>query len=161
VPIPSGDDLAKLGVTMVAIVLVTLWIARALRRWRGSWRARRRAVRAGAGEDRAAELLLEAGFTIVERQARTSWAPLVDGEPHAIELRADYLVEAAGELLVAEVKTGEEAPSLDTAATRRQLLEYFLAFAVDGVLLVCPERGTIQRVVFPIGLYVPSRREVA
>jgi len=67
----------------------------------------------------------------------------------AMELRADYLVERGGELLVAEVKTGEEAPSLETAATRRQLLEYHVAFAVDGVLLVSPEQGTIQRVAFP------------
>jgi hypothetical protein len=146
-------SLTQLLVAAAAIALATLWLASALRRWRGSWRARRRAARAGAGEDRAAVLLVAAGFRIVERQARTSWAPLIDGEPHATELRADYLVEAHGELLVAEVKTGEEAPSLDTAATRRQLLEYHVAFAADGVLLVCPERGTIQRIVFPIGPY--------
>ena len=138
----------------IAIVaaLVALWLARALRRWRGSLRARRRAARAGAGEDDAVALLEGAGFTIVERQARVVWAPLVDGQPIAMELRADYLVERAGELLVAEVKTGEEAPSVETAATRRQLLEYHVAFAADGVLLVCPERGTIHRVVFPARL---------
>jgi hypothetical protein len=136
---------------VVAIVaaVIALWLAALLRRWRGSLRAKRRAARAGAGEDAAAELLVAAGFTIVERQARVVWAPLVDGEPLAMELRADYLVELGDELLVAEVKTGEEAPSLETAATRRQLLEYHVAFAVDGVLLVCPERGTIHRVVFP------------
>jgi hypothetical protein len=77
------------------------------------------------------------------------WAPRLDGEPMELELRADYLVEAAGERLVAEVKTGDAAPRLDTAATRRQLLEYSIAFAVDGVLLVCPEAGAIHRVEFP------------
>lgn len=135
-------------VALVAAV-IALWLARVLRRWRGSLRARRRAARAGAGEDAAALLLADAGFTIVERQARVVWAPLVDGEPVAMELRVDYLVERDGELLVAEVKTGQEAPSVETAATRRQLLEYHVAFAADGVLLVSPERGTIQRVVFP------------
>jgi Holliday junction resolvase-like predicted endonuclease len=135
-------------IALVAAVLA-LWLAAKLRSWRGSLRAKRRAARAGAGEDAAAYLLAEAGYTIVERQARVVWAPLVDGEPVMMELRVDYLVEAGGELLVAEVKTGEEAPSLETAATRRQLLEYHIAFAADGVLLVCPERGTIQRVVFP------------
>ena len=70
-------------------------------------------------------------------------------------MRADYLVEQDGERLVAEVKTGAEAPELSTAATRRQLLEYRVAFAVEGVLLVCPERGTIQRVEFPFPL--PTR----
>lgn len=136
---------------LVALVaaLVAIWLARWARRRRASWRARTRAARAGAGEARAIALLEAAGYAIVERQARVTWAPLVDGAPQHLELRADYLVEAGGELLVAEVKTGSVAPGLDSAATRRQLLEYHVAFAVDGVLLVCPERGTIQRVAFP------------
>lgn len=136
----------------LAGVLVALVVARWLRRWRGSARARRRAARAIAGEVGAAELLRRAGYRIVARQATARWAPLLDGEPQETEVRADYLVEAAGERLVAEVKTGDEAPQLATAATRRQLLEYLVAFGADGVLLVCPEhapRGAIYRVEFP------------
>jgi hypothetical protein len=143
----------QLIVVAIVAALIALALARWLRSVRGSLRAKERAARAGAGEDAAASLLEDAGFTIVERQARVIWAPLVDGEPLAMELRADYLVEQFGQLLVAEVKTGEEAPNLETAATRRQLLEYHVAFAVDGVLLVSPERGTIQRVRFAIGPY--------
>ncbi len=94
-------------------------------------------------------MLRSAGYTIVARQARTWWSPLVDGVPHETELRADYLVESGGATFVAEVKTGDEAPRMSTAATRRQLLEYHVAFDVDGVLLVCPELGTIQRIEFP------------
>ena len=145
--------MSQLIVVAIAAALIALVLARWLRSFRGSSRAKERAARAGAGEDAAVGLLEHAGFTIVERQARVIWAPLVDGEPLAMELRADYLVEQYGQLLVAEVKTGEEAPNLETAATRRQLLEYHIAFAVDGVLLVCPERGTIQRVKFAIGRY--------
>ena len=133
----------------LAGALVALVLARWLRGWRGSWRARRRAGRALAGEADAVAMLQRAGYRIVAQQARTWWAPIVDGEPHETELRADYLVEAEGELLVAEVKTGEQAPQLQTAATRRQLLEYHVAFEADGVLLVCPERGAIHRVDFP------------
>jgi hypothetical protein len=141
---------AVFAIVALAGALFALMLARIVRGWRGSWRARRRAARAGAGENDAAELLRRAGFRIVARQARTRWAPVVDGEPFETELRADYLVEAFGELLVAEVKTGDEAPSLATAATRRQLLEYCVAFDVDGVLLVCPERGSIHRIEFPL-----------
>src|SRR5690349_15073624 len=64
------------------------------------------------------------------------------------------LGEGKGELLVAEVKTGDEAPSVTTAATRRQLLEYHVAFGADGVLLVCPERKAIHRIVFPLRIGV-------
>jgi hypothetical protein len=142
--------LALVAVVALCGGLLALVLARLVRGWRGSWRARRRALRAGSGEERAAAMLRGAGFRIVARQARTWWAPIVDGEPHETELRADYLVEADGELLVAEVKTGDEAPRLATAATRRQLLEYHVAFAADGVLLVCPERGSIHRIEFPL-----------
>ncbi len=141
-------DLYDVLLALVA-ALLALVLSRWLREWRGSWRARRRAARAGSGEDAALILLEAAGFIVVERQARVVWAPLVDGEPQHCELRADYLVEHGEELLVAEVKTGDEAPNIDTAATRRQLLEYHVAFGVDGVLLVSPERGTVQRVAFP------------
>ena len=142
--------MTQLAVVAVVAAILALWIASVLRRWRGSARAKRRAARAGAGEDRAAALLEDAGFRVVARQARVAWAPLVDGEPLVTELRADYLVEAGDAVYVAEVKTGDQAPKLTTAATRRQLLEYHVAFAADGVLLVCPERGAIQRVEFPL-----------
>lgn len=140
-------DLAIVALIGALIALVML---RALQRWGGSRRARRRGARAVRGETAAAAMLEHAGFTIVARQARISWSPLFDGEPYATEVRADYLVELDGERLVAEVKTGSVAPELSTAATRRQLLEYRVAFDVAGVLLVCPERGTIHRVEFPL-----------
>jgi hypothetical protein len=144
-----NDIWAALAIAVLVGALIALVLARLARSWRGSWRARRRAARAGAGEDAAAAMLRRAGYRILAQQARTQWAPRIDGVPYPTELRADYLVEARGELLVAEVKTGEVAPSLATAATRRQLLEYHVAFAADGVLLVCPERGAIHRIEFP------------
>lgn len=152
---------AVLAIAVLFGALVALVIARLVRGWRGTWRARRRAARAGAGEQAAARLLRRAGFRIVAEQARIAWVPLIDGEPEELELRADYLVEAGGELLVAEVKTGDAAPSLATAATRRQLLEYHIAFAADGVLLVCPERGAIHRIEFPRGPAEARRGDAA
>jgi hypothetical protein len=139
------------GFVALAAAVVALWLAARWRTWRGSRRARVRAARAGRGEDLAAELLADAGYAIIARQARLVWAVVVDGEPFDVELRADYLVTCAGETLVAEVKTGDAAPRLDTAATRRQLLEYRVAFGADAVLLVCPERGAIHRVDFVLG----------
>lgn len=139
-----------LVVALLVGALVALIVARWLRGISGSWKAKARAKRAIAGEDGAAALLRDAGFTIVGRQVTTWWSPQVDGEPCEIEVRADYLVEADGEVLVAEVKTGDAAPKFETAATRRQLLEYHVAFEVDAVLLVCPERRAIHRVEFAL-----------
>lgn len=151
--------LTEILVIAFVAVVITLWIASAWRSWRGSRRARIRAARSMAGEDDAAQLLEAAGFTIVAVQARLVWTLLVDDVPHPIELRADYLVTIDEERYVAEVKTGDDAPKLSTAATRRQLLEYLVAFGVDGVLLVSPEAGTIQRVEFPVSESWVSRRD--
>lgn len=156
--IASRNELLFAACALVG-ALFALVLARLVRSWRGSRRAVRRAARAGAGEADAVELLEDAGYRIVASQARTWWSPLVDGEPHETELRADYLVGIDDEVYVAEVKTGEEAPRLATAATRRQLLEYHVAFAVDGVLLVCPELGTIQRVEFPVPVRARASRD--
>ncbi len=62
-------------------------------------------------------------------------------------LCADFIVRRRGRLFAADSKTGRAARATD-AATRRQLLEYMLAFAVDGVLLVDPEAGRVVEVVF-------------
>ena len=49
---------------------------------------------------------------------------------------------------MAEVKTGISAPLLTNAATRRQLLEYCVAYQVDSVLLVDVDAQAIREVTF-------------
>lgn len=111
-----------------------------------------RAARAQDGESSSEGQLHDAGFVILQRQAHAIWAPRVDGVAAPFDLRADFLVQdiETEEILVAEVKTGDLAPELSTATTRRQLLEYQLAFGVAAVLLVWPERQQIFRVEFPL-----------
>ena len=70
----------------------------------------------------------------------------VDGAPQAASLRCDLVVTRAGRRFVAEVKTGALAPRLDHAPTRRQIVEYLLAFDADGVLLVDAERDEVREV---------------
>jgi hypothetical protein len=108
-------------------------------RFARSWSVRARARRAVQGELRAEPMLRAAGYEVLDRQVRGGWTVYADGEPLAIGLRADLLVARGGRRYVAEVKTGKLAPRLDHAATRRQLLEYRVAFGVDGVLLVDAE----------------------
>ncbi len=131
-----------------ALALVCLLAARALGRRRSRSLARRRWARAAAGEALAEDLLAERGFAIVLRQAGLVWSIECDGEPHPVELRADLLVERDGRRYVAEVKTGASAPLLTNAATRRQLLEYCVAYQVDSVLLVDVEAQAVREVTF-------------
>ena len=136
---------AVVGAMFVALQLVIL----AVKRW---WRRRSlatRFARAAVGEARAATLLARAGYDVLAAQVPGDYPVGVDGEVVMVSLRADYLVVRAGARYVVEVKTGAHAPRIDSRATRRQLLEYRVAFDVDGVLLVDAERETIHEITFP------------
>jgi hypothetical protein len=134
----------------VASIIALLQTARiAWGRFARAWTIRRRARRAVAGELRAEPMLRRAGYEVIDRQVRGGWTVRADGETPAIGLRADLLVMREGRRYVAEVKTGKLAPRLDHAATRRQLLEYRMAFGVEGVLLVDAESERV--IVVEIG----------
>ena len=139
-----------LGAGVALLVAIAVWRASvALDVRRGHVNAVTRAARAMLGEANAEAMLINEGYEILDRQARHTWYPMLDDESIPTELRVDFLVERDGQRFAAEVKTGDLAPSLSTAATRRQLLEYAIALPIDGVLLVTPETGIIQRVTFP------------
>ena len=124
--------------------------AQACARWSARLRGRAHNTRGQRGE-RAAEALLAAhGFRLIARQIATSYAVEVDGEAVEVPLHADFLVARGRERLVAEVKTGRRAPRFQHAETRRQLLEYQLAFGVGSVLLVDVEAGELREVRFPL-----------
>ena len=132
------------------VVLLLVALARAWSRWQASRRARRRSARAQRGEADAEELLDELGYHVLGRQVSLTWAIECDGQPHEALLRADLVVERDGRRYVAEVKTGIQAPQLANAATRRQLLEYCVAYRVDSVLLVNVEADEVREVRFPL-----------
>jgi hypothetical protein len=112
---------------------------------------RERGVR---GEARGEELLRRKGYVVLGSQVSATYELEVDGEKLLVPLRADYVVSGKHRRYVAEVKTGSLAPRIETRATRRQLLEYGVAFrplGVGGILLVDPEAGLIRTVEFPRG----------
>ncbi|AUX25799.1 hypothetical protein SOCEGT47_063510 [Sorangium cellulosum] len=146
--LPPEVLLAAAGVALSFGLVQTLRLA-----WQRA-RQRRRLDRSrqqgAAGEARAEALLCELGYTILGRQVAVSYGVQIDGEPVTVGLRADYVVSQGDRRYVAEVKTGRLAPRIDTPATRRQLLEYRLAFDVDGVLLVDADTRRVRSVVFPL-----------
>ncbi len=137
---------------LVALIILLLWALGALRRWFAQVlyrrQLRKRQQRAQMGELDSARLLKTEGFTIVDSQVHLLWNVYVDDEPFEIRLVADHIVERDGWRYVAEVKTGDAAPSIRNAATRRQLLEYSVAFDCDGILLVDMEEERIHEIHF-------------
>jgi hypothetical protein len=137
--------LAAIGFAVCALAL----LSRAFRDHLARRRLWRRMERARQAERAAPGWLAEHGYAIVASQVTSSYELSIDGKPVPIRVRADLLVERAGRRFIAEVKSGALAPNIATRATRRQLLEYRLAFDVDGVLLVDAERECAQLVCFP------------
>lgn len=146
-PMPEEFWWAILLTASALLILLTLFAMgrRRLDRWRRSRRQRR----AARGERQAQNLLRRQGFIPVDDQVRTDWTVLVDDEPQTFELIADLIVEKQGRRYIVEVKTGRLGPSITYAATRRQLLEYRCAFAVDGLLLLDMNTGQWQAIEFP------------
>jgi hypothetical protein len=151
--LPLVDLRLALALALIGALLLAAAILAVLgrwRAWRGSRRAQRRAERSIAGEIQAERLLGRLGYRILARQPCLEWGIACDGEDHAVELRADLLVERRGRRYVAEVKTGFSAPLLTNAATRRQLLEYCVAYDVESVLLVDVEEERVREISFPL-----------
>lgn len=142
-PSPSWTLLAVLAALLVAVVVAWWW-----ERSRSARSSRRRNRVAQRAEREAERLLRSHGYEVVERQARVSWSLGVEGEMLPVSSRVDLLVERDGRLFLADVKSGDAATTPTAPATRRQLLEYQLAFAVDGVLLVDMAGGRVLRIDF-------------
>jgi Holliday junction resolvase-like predicted endonuclease len=138
---------ALLGLALVLLALFALLWWRARTRTGRENRARGKVAR--RAEQGAVRLLERQGYEILEFQLTARWTVLVDGEERDVHSRADLLVRRRRRRYIAEVKSGRMAPDPTRPATRRQLLEYRLAFDVDGVLLVDMEQGVVHEVAFP------------
>jgi hypothetical protein len=151
--------LALVGV--VALIALVQSLRLVVRPWLLRRRLASSRERGARGESRAEGLLERLGFIIEGRQVAVSYELGVDGDHVRVVLRADYVVLGSDGRYVAEVKTGDLAPRIDTASTRRQLLEYRVAFAplgVRGVLLVDVEAARVRVIEFPLPS-VPGRSE--
>jgi hypothetical protein len=140
-------------VWILAGVLGAFALLQTIRLWWLRGAAGRRLARARArgraGEQAAIGLMERSGYAIEALQPVRRWTIHCDGQAQDIELRADLLVSRGDRRFVAEVKTGDAAPRLQTPATRRQLLEYSVAYDADGVLLIDVEAQRIHEIVFP------------
>ncbi len=125
-------------------------------RWWRSWQVRRQARRARRGEHRAEQLLAAEGYRVIDTQVRAPITWYLGAEVHEGFVQADLLVARGRRRYVAEVKTGRAGSEPD-AETRRQLLEYHLAFPVHGVLLVDVERKAVTPVSFRMPFAGPRR----
>lgn len=143
------SEFGSAGLAFIAILLLMV-LGFVVRDWARGWTRRRRWSRARVAESDAPRILAEFGYEVLGTQVRGEYTLTIDRAPVSVSLRADFIVARQGQQYVAEVKSGRMAPLLSTSATRRQLLEYLVAFPVDGVLLVDAEKRRIHEVRFPV-----------
>jgi hypothetical protein len=118
-------------------------------RWYQGMKTRRRFSRAHKKEAEAALILEGYGYRVLGAQVEGSIELTQDGAPLSASLRADYWVEKGGRSFIAEAKSGSKVINVLDRGTRRQLLEYLVAYEVDGVLLVNTEDRVVSEVCFP------------
>jgi hypothetical protein len=123
-------------------VLVALRLAVALVRLRRRNLRREFAARGRRGED-AAERALAKRFAHVVRHPRLSQRLWVDGVEHRYELCPDFLVGSRRRPIVIEVKSGKDRDPREPT-TRRQILEYALAFGARKIGLYDARANSLQ-----------------
>lgn len=136
--------LVLLGLAFV-LVRTALWTRRRLERGR----RKRVARKAAKAEDSALTLLEKHGYEVLETQVEQQWEVHYGNDNLAVQLRVDATVRRDGRDFIAEVKSGRLVASLRHAPTRRQLLEYAVAYNASGVLLVDMQRRRIDEIGFP------------
>lgn len=113
--------------------------------------------RAKAAEKKAVVLLQKWGYTIIDVQLREKVVITIDGKPHESTIRADILVRKGFKRYIVEVKTGQQtSPTLPNV--RRQLLEYWLVYQPDGMLLLDMEKEVLKEICFD---QIATRRRLA
>lgn len=143
-------------VLIILALLAAAWLgAKLAALWRRFWMARRFA-RGRTGEHDAKGVLESLGYRILQSQASRQVPVLVDGKPQMAEVIADYLTAKNGRACLIEVKTGAQAVDPLYAPTRRQLLEYTLAFPDYTLFLLDMEARALKRIEFPCAGKEPS-----
>ncbi|MCX7668419.1 MAG: hypothetical protein N2Z84_05765 [Atribacterota bacterium] len=128
------------GMAFLTLKVVSFWRARRLRKIFSH---------AHNVEKQASHLLEKRGYQVLGEQVEKDAFMVVDGRMVPYRVRVDYLLRKGNKTYVAEVKTGNQAVSFLQSHTRRQLLEYYLVYRPQAVLLVDGEAGKIEEVVFP------------
>ena len=103
---------------------------------------------ARCGEKSAELLLKESGYYLEETQKGSKLSMWVNGKQFSYLVRPDAFASKDGKRYLVEIKTGKVATDPKHSATRRQLLEYYHGFDVEGVLLIDAEVEKLHHISF-------------
>lgn len=148
------SDLLVLGIIIGAFLIYNI-----LKRGQ-SFLARRRVIKAGRAEAAARKVLESEGYTILAVQERVPVVTKINGKPHKSHIQADLIVQKGKATYVVDVKTGEVAKKPASPDNRRQLLEYFLVYQPDGVIVLDMNEQKLYHLEFEIDFPSPKNRNL-
>jgi len=116
--------------------------------WLRAERLRKRFSKSRQAEKEAEKILKKNGYTIIDVQKSKPLLITIGDKIHRYLVRIDYLARKRGKVYVVEVKSGEKIPYITNRETRRQMLEYYLAYQPSGILLLNMKNKSISEVKF-------------
>lgn len=116
--------------------------------WLRAKRLRKRFSKSRQAEKEAEKILKKNGYAIIDVQKSKPLLITIGDKIHRYLVRIDYLARKRGKVYVVEVKSGEKIPYITNRETRRQMLEYYLAYQPSGVLLLNMKNKSISEVKF-------------
>jgi len=116
--------------------------------WLRVKRLRKRFSKSRKAEKDAEKILKKNGYAIIDAQKSKPLLITIGDKMHRYLVRIDYLARKKGKVYVVEVKSGEKIPYITNRETRRQMLEYYLAYQPSGILLLNMKNKSISEVKF-------------
>lgn len=113
--------------------------------------------KAKRAEVKAASILKEHGYTIKNYQKHKKIKITINGKTEERSVYADFIVKKNFKTYIVEVKTGKQTNAA-AGLVRRQLLEYYIVFKVDGILLLDMENIKLNMVEFDKNYFNQNRR---
>jgi len=131
---------------LIVGIFLTVYVLKYLRRWN----LKKRIQKAKKSEYKAIQFIENQGYQVMDLQKESTYTLFIDNKPHMVKVKADMIVKKGNKTYVAEVKTGEKVTSPKYTDTRRQLLEYYMVYRPNGLILVDMERQKLKTVEYSI-----------
>lgn len=128
--------------------IICLFLYIKISNWLRTKRLKQRFSKSRQAEKEAEKILRKKGYVIIEVQKCKPLLITIGDKIHRYLVRIDYLVRKRGKVYVVEVKSGEKIPYITNRETRRQMLEYYLAYQPSGIILLNMKNKSISEVKF-------------
>ncbi len=136
------SDLFILGFITAVVLLYNITSYRRRRRVERKIMLARKAVQT------AVEILKAQGYRILDVERHCPVTVGVDDRQYRHMIVVDIIVKRQGKTYLVEVKSGKQTRRLNSARSRRQLLEYYSVYKPDGIILLEPDSGKMRYVSF-------------